>query len=404
MTSAPPKREHASRETFRRHRSVATKTYLTHANIVLADRVVEDGTLLIEDDRIAAICPDIAPPASTVDLGGHWLLPGIVDVHCDALEKELEPRPNVLFPAGFAIANADKRNAACGITTVYHALSFAHDELGVRNVFTAAELARAVHAYQPHGLVDNRTHLRYEITDPAGAPVLAALLEQGDAELLSFMDHSPGQGQFKTLEAYRDYVVRTYQRTPAEADAMARTKLAARNDARERVEGLARLAVERGVCLASHDDDSAERVRSMACIGITVSEFPVNIEAAGAARAAGIATVFGAPNILRGGSQSGSIKALAAVEQDLADCLCADYAPAALLAAIFKMPRLCRLSLPEAVALATRNPAHAVGLADRGSIAVGARADLACVRTVADYPQPCATWSAGRLVYQANYP
>ena len=152
----------------------------------------------------------------------------------DALEKEIEPRPGVHFPLAFAIANADKRNACAGITTVYHALSFAHDELGVRNVDMAADAIRAVHAYR-NSLVDNRVHARYEITDPAGAPVLAALLDESALELLSFMDHSPGQGQFKTLESYRDYVVRTYNRTPEEAERMALDKIVSREAAAERV-------------------------------------------------------------------------------------------------------------------------------------------------------------------------
>ncbi len=370
--------------------------------MVLADRVVDDAALTIADGRIASL--DAVGSGPEIDLRGAWLLPGLVDLHCDAIEKEIEPRPGVHFPLDFAIANTDKRNAAAGITTVFHALSFAHDELGVRNVAMAAEIARGIHAFRPHGLVDNRVHARYEITDPAGFPVLGALIAEGDLELISFMDHSPGQGQFKTLDAYRDYIVRTYHRTPADAERMAREKMAGRDSASARVESLATDARACGVRMASHDDDSAERVRAMAALGVTVSEFPVNLEAATAARAAGLATIFGAPNVLRGGSQSGSMRAVDAIAQGVADGLCADYAPAAMLAAVFRLPSVSGLGMPAAVRLVTRAPALSVGLADRGEIAPGLRADLVAVREVAGFPQVTHAWSAGRLAYAATYP
>lgn len=379
------------------------KIRLENARVVLADRVADSAAIRIEDGVISAVGADTAPADTVIDLKGDWLLPGLVDLHCDAIEKEVEPRPGVRFPLPFAIANADRRNAACGITTVYHALSFAQDELGIRDVEMAARIVHAIHEQRPALLVDNRTHLRYEVTDEAGAPVIAALIEAGDVELLSFMDHSPGQGQYPTLEAYRDYLVKTYHKAPADAERLARDKLASRLDARPRIESLAALARERGVRLASHDDDREQKVRAMARLGVTVAEFPINLAAAREARSLGVATVFGAPNVVRGGSQSGAIRALDAVEAGVADCLCADYAPAAMLAAVFRLPEVSDLGLPAAVAMASLNPARAVGLADRGEIAVGRRADLVSVRLVAGWPQVTATWCAGRLAHRAEY-
>ena len=382
----------------------APLTCITRAKIVLPDGVVDDASLLLEDGCIAAIEPERAPQgAEVVDLEGQWLMPGLVDLHCDALEKEIEPRPGVHFPLAFAIANADKRNACAGITTVYHAVSFAHDELGVRNVNMAADAIRAVHAYRD-SLVDNRVHARYEITDPAGAPVLAALLDESALELLSFMDHSPGQGQFKTLESYRDYVVRTYNRTPEDAERMALDKIASREAATERVNALAAQARQRGVCLASHDDDSAQRVAGMKALGVSVSEFPVNLEAAMEARRLGLATVFGAPNILRGSSQSGNMRALEAVHAGVADCLCADYAPATMLPAAMRLPSLTGMPPWEAIRMVTRTPALAAGLGDRGEIARGLRADLIAVTDIQGTPQATHAWCAGRLTYRARYP
>ena len=189
------------------------KTYLTHARIVSPDSILEDASLLIEDGIIIAINPENISDTNTIDLSGKTLMPGMIDLHCDALEKEVEPRPNVHFPLDFACAQADKRNASAGITTVYHALSFAHEELGVRNNDFAAEIVRAVNDWQPHALVDNRVHCRYEITDETGAPVLKKLIEENAMHLISMMDHTPGQGQFKDMAAYKNYLTQTYKKT-----------------------------------------------------------------------------------------------------------------------------------------------------------------------------------------------
>lgn len=379
------------------------KTYLTHARIVLADAVIEDGSLLIEDGRIAAINPVAVHGATTLDLDGKLLMPGMIDLHCDALEKEVEPRPGVHFPLDFACAQADKRNAAAGISTVYHALSFAHEELGVRNNHFAAGIAHAVHDWQPHGLVDNRVHCRYEITDETGLPILKQLLADGAMHLLSMMDHTPGQGQFKDLAAYHNYLTRTYKKTADEVEVIVERKQAAASGAFARMEELAYAAHDAGISVASHDDDSAERVETMTGIGADISEFPITLQAARAARAAGMATIFGAPNILRGQSQSGSMKAIEAIHAGVADCLCADYAPASLLVAVFRIVELTELDLAAAVRLVTRNPARAARLGDRGEIKAGMNADLIAVDRPGGLPQVADMWRNGVSVYGVNY-
>ncbi|MDT8371021.1 MAG: alpha-D-ribose 1-methylphosphonate 5-triphosphate diphosphatase [Gammaproteobacteria bacterium] len=381
-----------------------TQHYLTHARIVLADQILEDASLLIEDGIIAAINPEsVADNIDTIDLAGRLLMPGMIDLHCDALEKEVEPRPNVHFPLDFAVAQADKRNASSGITTVFHAIAFANEELGLRNNDFAANIARAVHAWAPHGLIDNRVHCRYEITDETGLPVLLDLIEHDDMHLLSLMDHTPGQGQFKNMAAYRDYLARSYKKSEAELDAIIDKKLASAEGAFERAKTLIAAAHAKGVSVASHDDDTRERIETMSGLDVQISEFPINIEAASAAREHGLSTVFGAPNILRGKSQSGSMKALDAIEANVADCLCADYAPAALIVAVIKLPGLTDISLADAVKLVTLNPAKAAGLNDRGEIAVGKRADLIMVDLPAGLPQVGRVWLKGQTVYQGVY-
>ncbi len=379
------------------------KTCLTHANIVLIDKIIEDASLLIEDGIITAINPETVKDANIINLEGKTLMPGMIDLHCDALEKEVEPRPNVHFPLDFACAQADKRNAAAGITTVYHALSFAHEELGVRNNNFAADVARAVHAWQPHALVDNRVHCRYEITDETGLPILKQLLNENSMHMISMMDHTPGQGQFKSMAAYRDYLTRNYKKTADEVEIILERKEAASAGAYARMQELATAAHAAGISVASHDDDSAERIEIMTGIGADISEFPINLEAALAAKAAGMSTIFGAPNILRGKSQSGSMKAIEAIHEGVADCLCADYSPASLIVAIYRIAELSELDLAAAVRLVTSNPAKAAKLTDRGEIAVGKRADLIAVDLPSGLPQVSTVWSNGKQVYGVVY-
>jgi alpha-D-ribose 1-methylphosphonate 5-triphosphate diphosphatase len=372
--------------------------YLTGAQVVLENETLQEAAVLIADGYIVAIDPASSAGAKEIDLRGHTLMPGMIDLHCDALEKEAEPRPGVHFPFDFACAQADKRNAAAGITTVYHALSFANAELGVRNNTTAAELARAVHAWKEHELVDNRVHARYEITDPTAPATLLELLSNDEIHLMSFMDHTPGQGQFKSIDAYRNFQARTYKKDDAEFEALLADKLAQGEGAVARMEKLAQTARELGVPLASHDDDRPEKIAVVKALGVTVSEFPINLETAQAARAAGLATLFGAPNILRGKSQSGSMRALDAVKQGVADCLCGDYSPASLLPAVMQLPGLANIPLHKAVSLVTSNPARAVGLHDRGVIAPEKRADLLAVRYLGGLPQAARVWSEGVAV------
>ena len=376
---------------------------LTHARVVFANEVRDDVAILIDNGIIAAIDPQAAGNTRALDLSGHLLVPGLIDLHCDALEKEVEPRPGVHFPLDFACAQADKRNAVAGITTVFHALSFANHELGVRNNAFAAEIARAVHAWQTHALVDNRVHVRYEVTDETAPPLLTELLQQRHASLLSFMDHSPGQGQFQEVAAYRAYLASTYKTSDAEFETLLADKQAAAAGTMGRMNTLAALARQQGISIASHDDDSIEKVGALASLGAVISEFPTNLATAQAARAQGMATLFGAPNILRGKSQSGNMRALDAVLEGVADCLCGDYSAAALLPSVLRLPELAGIGLANAIALVTRNPARAARLTDRGEIAVGKRADLVAVKHLGGLPQADRVWVAGVAALSARF-
>ena len=379
------------------------KTYITGAELVTPEAVIKDASLLIEDGYIAAINPESTSAVKSFDLNGKLLMPGCIDLHCDAIEKEIEPRPNTFFPTEFAVAQIDRRNAAAGITTPFHAISFANEELGVRNNEKAAEIVRAIHHYQPHALVDNKVHCRYEITDPTALPILLKLLQQNCVDLFSLMDHTPGQGQFKNLPAYLDYISRTYNKTAEQAQALANQKLENAAGALDRIKTLVSEALPRNVRVASHDDDTPERVDTMTALGVKISEFPINLATAKAAKCQEMKTIFGAPNVLRGKSQSGSIKAIEAIENQVCDTLCSDYSPASLLSAVFQLPHLLDWSLPDAIALVTRNPANALNLQDRGEIKVGKRADLIAIKITKTFPQIVSTWVQGKVIFQTNY-
>jgi len=378
--------------------------HITNANLVLENDVLEQASLLIENGVISAINPEQVPDnAQAINAQGKTLMPGMVDLHCDALEKEVEPRPNVHFPLDFACAQADKRNAAAGITTVFHALSFANEELGVRNNQFAKEIAESVHQFQPHALVDNRVHCRYEITDPTGLPILMDLMEKQSMHLVSLMDHTPGQGQFKDLASYKAYFGKSYQKSDAELDELIAQKQQQAEGAMERVELLVKKAHENGISVASHDDDCLERVDTMTGLGVDISEFPINMETAAYACEKGMKTIMGAPNLLRGKSQSGSMRAIDAINAGVCDCLCADYAPAALIVAVFKLPEISKLTLPQAIQLVTKNPAEAAKLNDRGVIEVGKRADLISVANLDGLVQVSEVFVGGVSTFKASY-
>jgi alpha-D-ribose 1-methylphosphonate 5-triphosphate diphosphatase len=177
-----------------------------HVSVVTEDAVIDDASVYIEDGIVRDIC---AEPRNycgrKIDGRGKYLLPGFIDLHSDAIEKELEPRPNTLFPVDFALFELDKKLASCGITTIYHSLSFAEMEVGLRSNGMAADIIKKVHEYKGMLNVNTRIHARYEITDSAAVPILEEIIKDNMVHLLSLMDHTPGQGQFREIRAFKGY-------------------------------------------------------------------------------------------------------------------------------------------------------------------------------------------------------
>jgi len=359
------------------------QTLIHNATLVLPDRVVEHGWLLIEDERIlnlgeVATCP--SSDARSIDAATHMLLPGIIDLHCDSIERLVMPRPNVYFPLAVALEEADWRLAGCGITTEFHAVSLDDGEFGVRSDNFVRELSRAIRNERRESLIRHKIHARLELTSQRGSEAIVDLIAMREVGLVSLMDHSPGQGQYRTEQAFREYVAKSAGTSPIEIDALITSKREQAVHIPERIERVTRLAREAELGIATHDDDRAEKVAQWPQFGVTVSEFPTTMEAAHKAHELGLAVCMGAPNVLRGMSSGGNLSATEAIQAGVANVLCSDYYPSAMLGAAYKLFKENVLTLPQAVRLITLNPAHAVRIAhDFGSLECGKLADMILV-------------------------
>ncbi|TVR39651.1 MAG: alpha-D-ribose 1-methylphosphonate 5-triphosphate diphosphatase [Planctomycetota bacterium] len=382
-----------------------TPFQITNVHIVTPDEIIWDGVVTINEfgmiNEVSQRCTGGSPQ---IDGQGGVLIPGAVDLHCDALEKLIETRPNVCMPQEHIMPQAEQLYAGAGITTIFHSISFAGDESNkpIRHPQRAREISHDVHNWRRHGVIDHRLHARYEVGDPQGLDVIKALIDEGVVDMVSVMDHSPGQGQFPDFEKFFAYFGKAYNLDEEQARRLAASKQENRSAGWRRAVDLILYAIQAGLPVASHDDDSAERVRFIQELGGRISEFPVNLETARCAHASGLRTIMGAPNIVRGSSQSGNMRAIDAVQAGVLDCLCADYVPWTLVAAAFKLPSISDLSLVEAVQLIATNPATAANLMDRGSIRPGLRADLVLLQQVRGLPMVAATWSGGQIAYQRN--
>ena len=370
-----------------------------NGRLVLPDRIEDGASMRVENGMIVEI-GRVRPAGGErrIDASGCVVLPGIIDLHSDALEKELEPRPNTLFPTDMVLLEMDTKLAACGITTMYHSISFADGEIGVRSNKMAESIIQEIHRLSSKLRVRTKVHARYELTDEAAAPVLKQLIEDGRVHLLSFMDHTPGQGQFRDAASYRRYLQAVYHKTAAEISKILVRKTAANESIVQRLDDLANLCVRRDIPMASHDDDSAVRIEWLARKGISISEFPVNMEAASAAGKRRLHVCLGAPNALRGCSQAKNLCAREAVARGLCHILCSDYAPMTLIHGAFKLAHQRLLPLHEAVRLVTLNPARAVGIDhDTGSLQEDKAADFIIVNQ--HHSQVLKTFVAGQEVF-----
>ncbi len=373
-----------------------------NARIVTADEVI-DGYVVIDDGKIIEVGAGRAPERGH-DLAGDLLIPGLVELHTDHLEAHYMPRPKVMWDVKSAVAAYDAQVAASGITTVFDSLRIGKMDYDSDDGFAASTvlLADALAEAQAggHMRADHLTHVRCEAPAPDVVQAFEKFLASHPVHMISLMDHTPGQRQFRDLDKYFTYFGGKSGRSEAEVRAIVqhRQQTGADRAARNRPQ-LVEIARREGIRLASHDDTTLAEVANSAAEGVTLAEFPTTIEAAAASQEAGMVTIMGGPNVVRGGSHSGNVAARDLAEAGHLDILSSDYVPASLLLGAWRLQDVHGMGgLAGAIRLVTKNPAHATGLDDRGEIAIGKRADLVRLRLHGDRPLVREVYRAGLRV------
>ncbi len=364
---------------------------------MLPDTVLP-GTLLVRDGRIAEIQPGRSHAAGAIDCAGDFLLPGAVDLHTDNLERQVQPRSGVRWPSRSALLAHDAQCAAAGVTTVLDALCVGDLGFDEDRPRTCREGAADLAVLGGAGVlkVEHYLHLRCELPAIGMIEMLREVLDHRLLRLISLMDHTPGQGQYADLAQYRAMRARD-----GEDAGRTEMRIAALQEQRARLFGANRAALLRLVdaaMLASHDDRTTSDIAANAADGIRISEFPVTIEAARAARQHGQQIIAGAPNVVRGGSHTGNVAVHRLVGEDLVDALASDYVPASLVEAAFLLAEHTPAALAHAVAMIGSAPAAIVGFTDRGALAPGLRADLVRVARHEAQPLVREVWCAGSRV------
>ena len=382
--------------------STSSDSAIGNARIVLADRVIERGWIAFADGRIAEFGEGDAPSRSQ-DAGGDLIMPGLIELHTDHLEAHYVPRPKVFWDPIAAVVSYDGQLATSGITTVLDSLRVWREDGAEEVDGRASVLAAAIAAARDADLLrsDHFLHLRCEIPMPSVVEEASELAGRPDVRLMSLMDHTPGQRQFRDEGKLRDYYRgKGGGKTDAQLDVLFAQRFAFQKAyAATNLREIVALAHKHRIPLASHDDTTAENVSDAIRDRVSVAEFPTTIEAARGLHQAGIGILMGAPNVVRGGSHSGNIAAVDLAREGLLDILSSDYIPSSLLMAALQLPQhVAMIDLAAAIRTVTKAPAEAVGLADRGEIAVGKRADLIRVHVARDVPVVRSVWREGRRV------
>ena len=375
---------------------------------VTNDQIIRDACVVIEDGVIVAIESTLRPVGQTFDGRGAFCLPGVVDTHSDGLEIEPRPRPGANLPIDFSLRSYEAKVRAAGITTIFHGIGFEND--GNRTVELANDLVDNIHRYSNEStLVDNRVLYRLDARDADGLDGLKLRLDRDrlvDAmPLVSFEDHTPGQGQYKDRSFYEQWIMRhrnlTREQARLEVDNLIAEREAVAHLRAQALPWLTERATHGEIRLIAHDPASPDDIDEALTWGASIAEFPTTLEAARHAKSVGMRTVSGAPNVLRGGSHTGNVSAAELIAHGLCDGLSSDYLPFAMLGAVSLLVEQSVCSLPDAVRLVTSGPARTVGLEDRGALQVGGKADIILCFLKAHIPSIIGTFRAGSIMHRS---
>jgi alpha-D-ribose 1-methylphosphonate 5-triphosphate diphosphatase len=375
------------------------ETVFRNAKIVLPDEMIE-GSVRVADGVIAGI--DQGGSAVGEDFEGDYLIPGLVELHTDSLENHYRPRPGVYWKPLGALQAHDVQIAGSGITTVFDSVRIGSDPEAPGMSAHVQILLDAIAIGMEKGQLraDHKVHLRCELPTHDVVDEFDRLANMPLVKLASVMDHTPGQRQYQTVGKYIQYYKERMRFNDAEMQAFIGERMKEQElYADKNRKAILKRGLEAGIAFASHDDATEEHVRESVDDGVSIAEFPTTLIAAEQSHQAGLATLMGAPNVVRGGSHSGNIAAVDLAREGCLDILSSDYIPGALLHAAFMLPGLAdNISLPSAIRMVTGTPAKAAHLGDRGEIVVGKRADLVRVRMHGDMPVVKGVWRQGERV------
>ncbi len=361
-----------------------TTTAINGCDALTAEGLRHGVTLVLRGTTIEAIEPRPVAAERVIDGSGLLVLPGMVDIHGDAFEREISPRAGVAFPLDMAIAANDAALIACGVTTFFYSITDGF-EPGMRNRATTRALVETLETLRPSLRSDSRIHIRHEQAAAEDHGELLEWIHSRRIDLLSLNDHLPPAGDAERTQRYRAGLARRVKMDDDALDAFLASRRAAHRTGASQTDELANAAHAAGVPLASHDERSDDDARKAAALGVAICEFPITDTCARAGRARGARVVMGAPNLVRGGSHIGGTCVRTSVADDLVDVLVSDYHYPSLLRAPFLLVELGLRELPEAWAMVSRTPAEVAGLGDRkGHIAPGCAADLIALRRPAD--------------------
>lgn len=349
-------------------------TGLIGQRVLHPDGSIRPASWRFESGRLAAD----TPPVGAIDAGRYLVLPGMVDLHGDAFERQISPRPEVGFNIPLAILDTDRQLLANGITTAFHGITWSW-EGGLRGRSNAMGVMYAIRRPGNQLGADHKIHLRFETYNLDAVEEVALWLASGLIDFLAFNDHMP------TVQRYldNDSKLRKFsERAGLSLDDfrhLVELTVARKNEIPEALLRLAQVAQQHHVPMASHDDYTPQERHTGQEMGITICEFPRTMAAANAAHELNNPIILGAPNVVLGGSHCNAVDARTMIEEQRCDILASDYYYPAMLQAVFRLVQDERLTIAEAWNLVCRNPARAAGLHDRGEIASGQRADLILV-------------------------
>lgn len=378
-----------------------TEQIFSNTQIILENEII-NGSMVIENGLIREIDTSPSQLPQAVDCQGDYLMPGLIELHTDNMEKYFMPRPGVTWPKVEAIMSHDNQMSSSGITTVFDAVAVGYDIYKSNRAEILDDIIDSMGYIMNNELAkaDHFLHLRCELSCEATSKEFDMYCENPLLKLVSLMDHAPGQRQFARIDKYVEYYQKKYHYTDEEMRGYIeqhQVSSATWADAHRRY--IAETCLEQNVPMASHDDATTDHVEEALSYEVSIAEFPTTLEAASLSHKSQLKVLMGAPNLIRGKSHSGNVAARELAEQGYLDILSSDYYPSSLLQASFVLSQLdVGYDLPSAIRCVTRHPAAAVGLDDRGHIEKGKKADLLRVGTHQHMPVLKAVWKHGERV------